>query len=61
MRNPFRLTLDKRNGRLLIGDVGNTKFEEVNVLPKSSPGLNFGWADAEGYTTDPAYISPTFA
>ncbi len=30
------------------GDVGSTKFEEVNVLPPNSPGRNFGWAAVEG-------------
>ncbi len=61
LRNPFKLTFDERNGRILMGDVGSTKFEEVNVLPPNSPGLNFGWADVEGYSTDPAYVSPTLA
>ncbi len=61
VRNPFKLTLDARSGRILIGDVGSTKFEEVNMLPPASPGLNFGWADVEGYTADPAYVSPTLA
>ncbi|MEO8105847.1 MAG: PQQ-dependent sugar dehydrogenase [Actinomycetes bacterium] len=61
LRNPFKLTLDRRNGRMVIGDVGNTKFEEVNVLPPRTPGLNFGWSAVEGYTTDPAYQSPALA
>ncbi len=61
VRNPFKLTFDPRNGRMIIGDVGSTKFEEVNVLPPKSPGLNFGWADVEGYTSDPAYTSPALA
>ena len=61
MRNPFKLTLDQRTGRILIGDVGSTRFEEVNVLPPRNPGLNFGWADVEGYSTDPAYVTPALA
>lgn len=61
LRNPFKLALDKRNGRIVIGEVGNTKFEEINVLRPNQPAANFGWADAEGYTTDPQYTSPVLA
>ncbi len=61
LRNPFKLSLDRRNGKILIGDVGSTKFEEVNVLPPRRPGVNFGWAAVEGYTSDPAYRSPLLA
>ncbi|MFL6181547.1 MAG: PQQ-dependent sugar dehydrogenase [Actinomycetes bacterium] len=59
-RNPFKLTLN-RNGDIVIGDVGSTQFEEVNVLPRGTKGLNFGWSTVEGYTNDSRFVSPIFA
>ncbi len=45
LRNPFRFTIDARNGRLILGDVGNEKWEEINI---GGPGANFGWPCYEG-------------
>jgi glucose/arabinose dehydrogenase len=45
LRNPFRFTIDPRNNRLYVGDVGWTKWEEIN---SSLPGANFGWPYYEG-------------
>ena len=45
LRNPFRFTIDPRNGRLILGDVGNEKWEEINI---GGPGANFGWPCYEG-------------
>ncbi|MCB9588154.1 MAG: PQQ-dependent sugar dehydrogenase [Polyangiaceae bacterium] len=45
LRSPWRGGFDQF-GHVVIGDVGLFDFEEVNVA--SSPGLNFGWAEAEG-------------
>jgi glucose/arabinose dehydrogenase len=60
VRNPFKLTR-VRNGDMVIGDVGSTQFEEVNVMAKGEKGLNFGWSTVEGYTTDSRFVSPVFA
>ena len=36
-------------GALLIGDVGNHTWEEVDVVPKgAAPGTDFGWPAFEG-------------
>jgi glucose/arabinose dehydrogenase len=46
LRNPWRFSFDRATGDLYIGDVGQDKFEEVDVAPASSgsgKGLNFGW------------------
>ena len=59
LRNPFKLTNNR--GDLVIGDVGSTQFEEVNVLPDGAKGLNFGWSTVEGYTSDARFVSPVFA
>ena len=61
LRNPFKLALDRRNGDILIGDVGASNWEEVNVLPAGDAGLDFGWSATEGYTTDPRFVSPVLA
>jgi glucose/arabinose dehydrogenase len=41
MRNPWRFAFD--DGSLYIADVGQNEYEEVNVEPATSPGLNYGW------------------
>jgi glucose/arabinose dehydrogenase len=48
LRNPWRFSFDKQNGKLIIGDVGQNKFEEINVTDKGEGGLNFGWRCMEG-------------
>ncbi|HSQ37419.1 MAG TPA: PQQ-dependent sugar dehydrogenase, partial [Acidimicrobiia bacterium] len=46
LRNPWRFSFD---GELIyIGDVGQGAWEEINVAPIGSPGLNFGWSVTEG-------------
>lgn len=49
LRNPWRYSFDRQTGELYIGDVGQNKWEEIHVVPTSSPGrLNFGWNIIEG-------------
>ncbi len=48
LRNPWRFSFDRETGDLYVADVGETQFEEVNVAPFSSSGLNYGWPRAEG-------------
>jgi glucose/arabinose dehydrogenase len=49
LRNPFRFSVDRGNGDLYLGDVGETDMEEVDRVPAGSPGgLNFGWPQCEG-------------
>ena len=45
MRNPFRFTVDPRDGQVIVGDVGNNNWEEIN---RGGPGANFGWPCYEG-------------
>lgn len=45
LRNPFRIAVDDVTGRLFIGDVGWTTWEEINT---GDPGANFGWPYYEG-------------
>ncbi len=48
LRNPWRYDIDATGKRLFIGDVGQGKYEEVNVVSLNRPGANFGWKLREG-------------
>lgn len=48
-RNPWRVSLDRLTRHMFIGDVGEGRYEEVDVVPAGVPfGLNFGWPRVEG-------------
>ena len=44
-RNPWRFSFDQPTGRLFVADVGQDKFEEVDIVQK---GGNYGWNIMEG-------------
>jgi glucose/arabinose dehydrogenase len=50
LRNPWRFSFDRLTGDLVIADVGNTAFEELDVAPAPDRGrgANFGWPVFEG-------------
>ena len=70
LRNPWSFSFDRSTGALLLGDVGNSRFEEVNYLPAGGGlGANFGWSAYEGSavfkggvprseTVEPAVVYP---
>jgi glucose/arabinose dehydrogenase len=45
LRNPWRFSFDRSGGRLFCGDVGQDKYEEIDILQS---GANFGWHTMEG-------------
>jgi glucose/arabinose dehydrogenase len=48
LRNPWRFSFDT-NGDLYLGDVGQNKVEEVDVVPpRLQRGANYGWSVYEG-------------
>jgi len=59
LRNPWRFSFDRVNGDLYIADVGQNRYEEVDVSPTAvqrGRGANFGWNIMEGkhcYPDDP--------
>jgi glucose/arabinose dehydrogenase len=49
LRNPWRFAFDSKTGDLYIGDVGQDKWEEIDVVAaKDIEGANFGWSMWEG-------------
>lgn len=46
LRNPWRFDFDQ--DLLYLGDVGEYRFEEIDVVSARAPGLNFGWPIREG-------------
>jgi glucose/arabinose dehydrogenase len=48
LRNPWRFSFDRATGNLIIGDVGQNQWEEIDVSDSARPGLNYGWNLREG-------------
>ncbi|MDX1450610.1 MAG: PQQ-dependent sugar dehydrogenase, partial [Acidimicrobiia bacterium] len=48
LRNPWRFDIDPVDGLIYIGDVGQSTWEEINVVPLDPVGYNFGWPQMEG-------------
>lgn len=52
-RNPFRFSFDRLTGDMLIGDVGQGRYEEISYQAAGSAGQNFQWNQCEGLHTFP--------
>jgi glucose/arabinose dehydrogenase len=49
LRNPYRWTFDRLTGDMIIADVGQSSWEEVDFEPAGSGGgRNYGWRLMEG-------------
>lgn len=61
LRNPYAFSFDRTTGELYVGDAGQNKVEEIDVVSK---GANMGWRLKEGsFFFDPngtsaGYVSP---
>ena len=66
LRNPWRYSFDDvargGTGALVIADVGQNRFEEINYEPRGAGGRNYGWRNREGahdnVTTRPLAYQP---
>lgn len=65
LRNPWRFSFDRETGDLWIADVGQQRYEEVNLEPAGfEGGANYGWSRFEGrhvYDSDrsaPGAVAP---
>jgi glucose/arabinose dehydrogenase len=68
LRNPWRFSFDDParggTGALVLGDVGQVRFEEVDYEPAGRGGRNYGWRNREGAhdhiaSPPPAYVPLT--
>ena len=51
LRNPWRFSFDRVNGTLWIGDVGQSRYEEIDratAAQRFGRGVNYGWRVLEG-------------
>jgi glucose/arabinose dehydrogenase len=64
LRNPWRYTFDDParggTGALVIGDVGQDAFEEVDYEPRGRGGRNYGWRNREGAHDNVTSRGPAF-
>jgi len=72
LRNPYRFSFDRRRGHLVVGDVGQDEFEEIDFVPGRAGGrpprggYNFGWDVFEGRSryeggSAPGHVPPVIA
>jgi len=68
LRNPWRYSFDDParggTGALIIGDVGQNAYEEIDYEPRGRSGRNYGWRNREGThnnvtSAPPAYLPLT--
>jgi glucose/arabinose dehydrogenase len=48
LRNPWRVSVDWQSNDVLVGDVGNSGAEELNVAVAAAAGTDFGWPCLHG-------------
>ncbi|WP_345202081.1 PQQ-dependent sugar dehydrogenase [Chryseobacterium ginsengisoli] len=65
LRNAWKFNFDTVSGNVMIADVGQGQIEEINRMPLTQAGINYGWRCYEGnnsYNTAgcPAQSTMTF-
>jgi glucose/arabinose dehydrogenase len=57
LRNPFTFAIQPGTGRMLINDVGESTWEEIN---EGVAGANFGWPSCEGACNTTFFRDPIY-
>ena len=57
LRNPFTFAVQPGTGRIIINDVGENTWEEIN---EAVAGANYGWPNCEGSCGNSNYRDPLF-
>jgi glucose/arabinose dehydrogenase len=52
VRNPWRIWVDPKTGRVWTADVGDIAHEEIDIIPKEG-GRHYGWPFREGAAGNP--------
>lgn len=64
LRNPWRYSFDEPGlggtGALVIGDVGQGSWEEIDYEPRGRAGRNYGWRNREGAHANVSSRPPAF-
>lgn len=64
LRNPWRYSFDDPSrggtGALILGDVGQGQWEEVDYEPPGRGGRNYGWRNREGAHDSVTSLPPAF-
>ncbi len=50
LRNAWKFSFDLTTGNAMIADVGQGAIEEINKMPITQAGINYGWRCYEGNT-----------
>lgn len=58
LRNPFKFSIDKPTGNIVIADVGQAHREEIDIIPAGTSGQNFGWRAREGFIDNQGVSDP---
>ncbi len=57
LRNPFTFAFDPGSQRMLINDVGNSTWEEID---QGQAGANYGWPTCEGMCNNAGFVNPVY-
>ncbi len=64
LRNPWRFSFDAPalggSGAMLIGDVGQGAWEEIDYQPPGAGGRNYGWSTREGAHAYNGAVTPAY-
>jgi glucose/arabinose dehydrogenase len=64
LRNPWRYSFDDvargGTGALVIADVGQNAFEEIDYEPRNRGGRNYGWRNREGAHDNVTNLPPAY-